>query len=97
MIQISVPKTEEEYWKAIQRLGDHKYALKRQISEGKDNLETVWKLTQELYRCHNMQLEIIADLCHKFSITHPDDKNPTDLKPYWDWYNEWKAKILPGQ
>lgn len=90
-----VPKTEQEYFEAIQKLGDIKFKLKDILRGQGLSPEYINQVSTQLLKANDLQLEIIADLCQKFNIEHPDSKGtPDDKISYWAWYHSWRQRII---
>ena len=97
-------ETEIQCFEAIEALGYRKYALKHEIDvkikAGVDpEKDTQLKaLVIAAQKVHQMQEQIVKDVCDRFEVIHPEFMNPSEellklKQPYWDWYRSLYQKV----
>lgn len=95
--------TEQQCFEAIEALGHRLYVLKDEINkkitagvqpENDSQLQALVIAAQEI---HQMQSQIVNDVCERFEVIHPEYKDPSQellnyKQLYWDWYRNQYEK-----
>ena len=95
--------TEMQCFEAVEALGHRKFVLKdeidKRIKSGCDPKtdQQMQGLVIAMQKIHQMQSQVVKDICDRFEVIHPQYENPSaellSLKqPYWDWYRSMYKK-----
>ena len=94
--------SEEDCFRAIEDLGNNKFALKHILAEGlqKNSFtqEKLAEITRSLDQVHQIQLAIINDVSMRFKVIHPKlsvvtEEMKRENETYWDWYKRLYKKV----
>jgi len=94
--------TEVQCFEAIEALGNRIFAIKAEIQKKLDagvdpNDQQLQAMVIAGQQIHQMQAQVVNDVCARFEVIHPEFANPdADLlrlkRPYWDWYRDMYQK-----
>lgn len=96
--------TERDCFEAIEALGNRIYLIKQEIEKRTKEVNCDPYTDQKLQalviageKVHQMQLQVVNDVCERFEVIHPMVEKPSEdllklKQPYWDWYRDQYKK-----
>ena len=96
------PKTETEYWMAIEELGGFSWRMNHDLADGRIE-DPKGAIDKEIQEAVEIQKKLVAKLKEKFGVIPPDEcpqkEIDKELPPapegkiyYWNWYHKMKEQ-----